>query len=87
MERRFLEWFCGEFCERKAVGRPLGNLTVTMKRVGSRGDLVGIAELIVGIVEFVYWFVVAICEDGGFALMRIVVWTRLVMVLGMLLWL
>lgn len=87
MERRFLEWLCGEFGERKAVGRPLGNLAVTMKGVGPRGDLVGVAELIVGIVEFVYGFVVTICEDGGFALMRIVVRTRFVMVLGMLLWL
>jgi len=54
-----------------------------MKGMRTRGNLVGIAELIVRIVKFVNGFVVTICEDCGFTLMRVMVRSMLGVIFGM----
>ncbi len=53
------------------VVRALGNFSMSMNRAGSRGDLVGRTNLIMGIVELVYRLVVAVCEDCCFGLVRV----------------
>jgi len=49
--------------------------------MGSRRDLVGSSELVVGVIEFVDGLVVAVGEDGGLGLVSIMIRALLVVFL------
>ena len=71
----------GEFGQRKTVSGSLGDLAMTVEGMGSRGDLVGVSQLVMSVIEFVDGLVVAVGEYGGLSFVRIVVQTLLVMFL------